>query len=161
MIPLMSVRAQAGVVVRHRDPGDDEFVARLARTAFGEYDRDASQRTLASARARGAVTLVAARGDDPVGFAVVQFGRDAGFLQAIAVKREHRGTGIGRRLLIAAERLTAAHGAAELRLCTAESNLAALDLFLKRGFVIDRDKRTQYPRGQPVCTLKKRLDARR
>jgi ribosomal protein S18 acetylase RimI-like enzyme len=160
MIPAMSVRAQAGVVVRRRDPADDEFVARLARTAFGEYDPAADQRTLASVHARGAVTLIAARGDVLIGFAVVQLGRDTAFLQAIAVRCEHRGTGIGRRLLVAAERLTAVHGARELRLCTAESNLAALDLFLKCGFTIDRDRRSEYPRGQPLRTLRKRLDAR-
>lgn len=108
-------------------------------------------------RARGAVTLIATDGDVAVGFVTIHLGRNPAFISAIAVVRARRGIGVGRRLMIAAERLARADGANELRLCTAEANLAALDLFLKCGFSIQRRPDRRYPRGQPLCALHKHL----
>lgn len=130
---------------RLRRAGDDAFIVALGALAFGEYSLQAPEHSLAMARRFP--TVIALRGDQPVGFAIVQLrGSGDAALQAIAVAETERGRGVGRRLLATAEALAAQRGARCLRLQTAEANAAALELFRKRGFAIER-KLPAYYRG--------------
>jgi ribosomal protein S18 acetylase RimI-like enzyme len=45
----------------------------------------------------------------------------------------------------------------ELRLVTAEANVAALDAFLRAGFVIAERHERFYPRGQNAVSMKRSL----
>ena len=94
--------------------------------------------------------------DRVVGFAVVVHGPTAR-LDAIAVTAEHRGTGVGRQLLAGAERVAKRNGAARMTLATAETNLAALDLFLRSGYRITRRLPRYYSRGQDALEMSKKL----
>lgn len=76
---------------------------------------------------------------------------------AIAVEAAARARGIGGRLMAVAETYAGARGARRLSLQTADANLAALDLFLRRGFRIVRRIRGFYARGQDACLLAKDL----
>lgn len=144
------------VVIREYEAADDEFVARLAADAFGEYTAQPVTHTLSIARTL--TTLIALRGKRRIGFFSADVGRgETANLQAIAVVESERGHGVGRRLIQEFERLARRRGARRLSLSTADSNVAALDLFLKRGFKLERRRERFYPRGQNACILVKEL----
>ncbi len=140
---------------RRRTEEDDAFIVELGRRVFGEYDLD-SARTTASLARRGR-TLVVCNEVQPLGFVILEPpSGGAVYLSAIAVVDEARGKGAGRALLRAAENLAAAEGANRLELTTADSNVAALELFLRSGFVRTASV-GDYGRGQPALRLLKRL----
>jgi ribosomal protein S18 acetylase RimI-like enzyme len=168
--------ATESLSIRGYDTGDDAFIAALAREAFDEFTPHAVSQTLAMVRrCRTLVALqeVARRGAPArsevgatarvarpvrVGFAAIA---DEGYgtvvLNAIAVVRGERGRGIGQRLMLAFEQVARARGARRLELCTADCNLAALDLFYRRGFRLLRRRERFYERGQAACVLVKDL----
>jgi ribosomal protein S18 acetylase RimI-like enzyme len=137
-------------------PSDEAFIADLGRLAFGEYAPDPGVGVLSMAR-RGR-TVVAVEDDDPVGFAIVET-KAAGVahLSAITVAEHARGRGVAHALLRAAENVAKRAGAPALGLVTADSNLAALDLFLHSGFErVERVSR-YYQRGQNAVRMEKIL----
>jgi len=141
--------------IRRADAADEAFIGRLADTAFRDFDPRAREHTLESVRAPGAVTLLALRDDEPVGFAVIEFGRTHAALQAIAVEARERGRGLGARLMHSVEHAARKHGVRSLRLCTAQANVEALGLFMKHGFRIERRMQRFYANGQDACALTK------
>jgi ribosomal protein S18 acetylase RimI-like enzyme len=163
------------LTIRPYDPGDDAFIAELARDAFDEFTPHAVSHTLlmvrrcttlvalqeVAPRGQGSRDAGGAPGPLPrvrVGFAAIaDEGNGTVVLNAIAVARGERGRGIGQRLMVAFEQLARRWGAQRLELCTADCNLAALDLFLRRGFCLVRRRRRFYERGQDACILAKDL----
>lgn len=162
------------ITVRPYETGDDAFIARLADEAFSEYTRRAISHTLAMVRRfttlvaleprrppRGARLSLGPSPPRRVGFVVIGEGESGVFvLNAIAVSDRVRGRGIGHRLMLAFEELAGARGGQRLELVTADSNLAALDLFLRRGFRLVRRRERFYDRGQDACILVKDLPTR-
>jgi len=126
----MEVRALRG--------SDTEFVRELSVEAFTEFSRHAGARTLWMAE--HFTSLVAERAHRQVGFAVVRLQRqpELSELAAIAVREAERGRGVGQALLRAVETRARAHASAGIVLHTADANVAALELFLKRGYRIQR-----------------------
>jgi ribosomal protein S18 acetylase RimI-like enzyme len=153
------VRAsQPAPTIRLAQASDAAFVRRLSAVAFAEYDPGAAGTTAHLMHAPGARTLLAERSGVPLGFVIVQRQRDDSLaLAAIAVTRREQGLGVGRRLMQAAEREAKSQGIGRLTLTTAQANLAALDLFLRSGFVITKRNVVRYWRGQPACHLEKQL----
>jgi ribosomal protein S18 acetylase RimI-like enzyme len=141
--------------LRGRRPSDDAFIVELSHAAFSEYSPDARRRALSSLA--GAGTLIATLAERPVGFAVVRRAGRVCHLDAIAVVETERGRGFGHALLSGAEQHARAQGARTLELVTAEANLAALELFLKSGYRIQRTLSRFYPRGQTAHVLSKEL----
>jgi ribosomal protein S18 acetylase RimI-like enzyme len=119
---------------------DAPFVEGLARAAFGEYSPRAGAPSVQAATLPGVVAIVAASGSGPVGFAMLTMHATQGArfasLDAIAVDEKERGRGVGKALLAGAERAAKKRQAREIKLVTAEANVAALDLFLRAGFSI-------------------------
>ena len=141
---------------------DASFVAELARSAFGEYSPRAGAPSVRAATLPGTTTIVAARGDAPVGFATLSFHRARNTprrasLDAIAVVAAERGKGIGKLLLTGVEKHALERGAVEISLVTAEANLAALDRFLSAGYAIVGRLERYYPRGQNAVSMRKAL----
>ena len=127
---------------RRREPSSRETPSRDTPPAAGGL-----------ARTGGASSRLAR-----VGFAAVGDEGDGVLsLHAIAVVRGERGRGIGVRLMGAFEQLAARRGARRLELCTADYNLAALDLFYRQGFRLQRRRERFYERGQDACILVKDL----
>jgi ribosomal protein S18 acetylase RimI-like enzyme len=137
---------------------DTSFVVELSAQAFSEYSDRAESRAVELACGRGVVTLVAERRGRRAGFAVLRMDdRGEAHLDAIAVTDEARGHGVGRALLAEIEAQATERAARGLSLVTADSNLAALALFLRGGFEIVRRIPRHYPRGQDAVILRKRL----
>ena len=144
--------------IRRGERADEAFAARLGGIAFADFDPRAREHTLSLARARGATTLIACAGAEPLGFTIVEMAGDGVvLLQAIAVEPNARGRGVGSALLRATEQLARKRGSSALRLCTAQANVEALELFLKHGFRIERRLARFYSNGQDACTLVKTL----
>jgi ribosomal-protein-alanine N-acetyltransferase len=143
------------VSIRASKPSDAPFIRELGRAAFGEYSGRAEHGTVQMASE--APTLIAVQNGERVGFAIVQILEPTAHLAAIAVVETARGTGVGAALLHASEKLARDRGSRSLSLTTADSNLAALDLFLKHGFRRTLNQGGQYARGQKTVALAKRL----
>jgi ribosomal protein S18 acetylase RimI-like enzyme len=164
------------LTIRPYDTGDDDFIAGLARDAFDEFTPHAVTHTLLMVRrcttlvalqdvvTRGSPAAAGAEGPPRaarrirVGFAAIaDEGNGTVLLNAIAVVRGERGRGIGQRLMLAFEQLARGRDARRLELCTADCNLAALDLFYRSGFRLVRRRERFYERGQDACILVKEL----
>ena len=138
------------LAVRRSRSADQLFIAELSWRVFAEY----SPRPVVT---DGVTLLVEAQGR-PLGFVTIDTQRDGrAVVLAIAVAPEEQGRGVGRALMRAAEHHARARGARVLQLCTAEANVAALDLFHKSGLSIVRRMPRYYSRGQNACLLAKRI----
>ncbi len=159
------------IAIRPYETGDDAFIAALAGEAFTEFTLRAVSHTLDMVhRSSTLVALqrpglgVARRAQaehEPlrrVGFvALAEESDGVVMLNAIAVIDRERGRGVGRRLMLAFEGFARGRGAERLELCTADCNLAALDLFYRCGFRLLRRRHRFYERGQNACILVKDL----
>jgi len=138
------------VSIRRSRPADRVFVSDLSLRVFAEYSP--------SPVIRDGVTFVAESKRGPLGFVTLETDRDGrAIVLAIAVDPEAQGQGVGDRLMRAAERHARHSGARVLGLCTAEANVAALDLFHKCGLGIVRRLPRFYSRGQNACWLEKKI----
>jgi ribosomal protein S18 acetylase RimI-like enzyme len=154
----MRALSEATFVIQRATPSDARPICELSQVSFAEYDPHAARTTANMMLEPGARTLVAERNGKLLGFIILR--RQAGealAVNAIAVTPTERGRGVGKRLMQAAERYAKSHAISRITLCTAQANLAALDLFLRRGFNITGRTAVYYWRGQPACWLEKRL----
>jgi ribosomal protein S18 acetylase RimI-like enzyme len=168
------MRVEEAIAVRRYQTEDAAFVAALAREAFSEYTPQAVSHTLDMVRRF--TTLVALQpprrpfGSGSIERAVASLelrrvgfvaiggdDREVALLHAIAVDHRERGRGVGRRLMRTFENVARSRGARRLELCTADCNLAALDLFYRSGFRLVRRRERFYARGQNACVLVKDL----
>ena len=153
----MGAVLERAISIRSKTTEDDAFVAQLSAYAFGDFHHQAAATTLHLTRRPGSTTRLAVRGDERLGFVVVERERDGAWISAIAVAPSERGRGVGARLMAEAARLARGSGAARLRLTTAQANVEALELFLKCGFSIERRIPRYYARGQDACVLTRAL----
>ena len=145
--------AHPGLRVRAYRTTDEPFVARLSEDAFAEFSRRPGPLTLSMLRTGS--PLIAERHGRPAGFSVTEFHADrVAHLVAIAVEYRQRGIGVGSALLFAEQARARQRGAQSIELCTADCNLEAIDLFLRRGFRIQRRVPHFYARGQTACILR-------
>ncbi len=93
------------------------------------------------------IVLVAADGGRIVGSVMVGFEGHRGWVYYLAVDPQHRGTGLGRRLIAAAENWLTAQGAPKLQLMVRAENTAALAFYERLG--LER---------QEVVVMGRRLD---
>ena len=148
----MRVDTPTSLQIRQRQSADDPFIGRLAAQAFAEYDGHPAL-TMRRLVQRG-TTWIAWRADAPLGFAVVHpLNGDSVDLCAIAVEEDARGLGIGRALLTHVERAVVSAGMKDIRLHTAQSNLSALELFLKCGFRLEQRLPRFYRGMYDACAL--------
>jgi len=148
------------VSLRRYTPEDAAFAAALSERAFAEYGAQPARYTLSVIERSDTCTWLAIEAGVPVGLVVLELRANQAAILVIAVTESARGRGIGGLLMQAAERHAQSRGAKLLTLCTADANLAALDLFLRRGFRIVRRRPGFYSRRQDACELEKTLVAR-
>lgn len=96
--------------------------------------------------------LVATEGLTVVGYVVADsvpnHGRDIGHVKDIAVSADHRGRGIGRRLLDRSLSVLDASGVTHVKLEVRETNEAAIDLYRQFGFEPHHIVRRYYDDGE-------------
>jgi ribosomal protein S18 acetylase RimI-like enzyme len=152
------------IKARPASAGDEGFVQDLASEVFSAYSRDARRAIQSILRDRGTETLVAEMGSLRAGFIVLQYerlARDFGpwarptvaRVNAIAVRTDAHGRGIGRRLLENAEEAARGRLARSLSLATDERNTRARHLFLGRGFVELARVERYYAGGQTALLM--------
>jgi len=145
-------------LIQKRRSSDDGAISRLAAQAFAEYDLQPAA-TIQRLVQRG-TTWVAWRGETALGFAIVHpVDPSTVELCAIAVDEDYRGLGIGRALLAHVELSLVRAGATQIKLHTAESNVAALELFFKCGFRLVRRLPRFYRGVYDACALTKSVGA--
>ena len=152
-----SAQQASRVSVRRFTPDDAPFVAELSDKSFAEYGARPSRYTLSVIQRPTTRTWLAVEAGVPLGVVVLELDGPRAALLAVAVAERARGRGVGGLLMQAAEQHARSHGVQELTLFTADSNLAALDLFLRRGFRILRRRPGFYSRHQDACELGKLL----
>ncbi|MCU0986942.1 MAG: GNAT family N-acetyltransferase [Acetobacteraceae bacterium] len=94
----------------------------------------------------GRLALIAAEGDEPLGFLLLGLAADEGEIITLAVLPAARRRGLGAALVAAAAREAAARGAARLFLEVAEDNDPARALYARAGFVPVGRRRAYYAR---------------
>lgn len=136
----------AGVRIRDFEPGRDERAAyQTVEDAFNEWpDREPTEfddwaaGVLQRPGFEPWQLLLAVEGDgDVVGVCNVVLSGDSAFVSQLAVRREHRGRGLGRALLLEAFGSGRAHGARRAELST-DSRTGALELYLHVGMEVTR-----------------------
>lgn len=143
--------------IRVLESADAAFVGALGEVAFGEFSRDAARSTLWMAEHHP--TWIALRGDERVGFAILRIPkRGLAELLAIAVAERERGRGVGRALIERAEYAARVRGASGISLHTADANVAAIDLFTKRGFRVVRRLSRYYRDVYDACEMRKTFE---
>jgi len=154
----MPALSEVAIAIRRATLKDARFIEQLSEVAFGEYDPNAPRTTTKMMRETDAQTLIADRDGKSLGFIILHRQSPTVLaVNAIAVTPSERGKRIGQRLMQTAEHYAKAHGITRITLSTAQANLAALDLFLRIGFVITDRSTVRYWRGQPACKLEKRI----
>jgi ribosomal-protein-alanine N-acetyltransferase len=145
--------------IRPADLGDVDAVAAIEATAFSNPWHPQTIRSIvAQGRARVLV------GEDPsegvVGYAVIWWVLDQGELANLAVKENYRGRGLGSALLEQAMAEARDNQVKSLFLEVRESNRAAQNLYLARGFVQVAVRRDYYrnPREDALVLLKTLTD---
>jgi ribosomal-protein-alanine N-acetyltransferase len=110
-----------------------------------------------------AATWIAEGDGRMVGFAVVEWGREAGkgiaYLQTIEVVQGSRGQGIGAELLRLSEGSAEAAGAKRIWLHVDAGNESAIRLYQRYGYVFESRQENYYPRGRAALIGVKRLGA--
>lgn len=145
--------------IRVLESKDAAFILELGASAFGEFSRDAARSTLWMAEHHP--TWIATRSDERIGFAILRVaGKGRAELLAIAVAERERGHGVGRALIERAESAARVRGAPGITLHTADANVAAVDLFRKRGYYVFRHLSRYYRDVYDACEMRKDFEAR-
>lgn len=142
-----------GVAIRDWSVADDDFVAALAQEAFAEYDARPARYLLRVTHRSTTRAWIALEQGQPIGMIVLDGRADSWWVLGVAVTARARARGVGSLLMHTAEQHARTQGARRIGLFTADSNLAALDLFLRRGFRIAGRRTRFYAGGQDACEL--------
>lgn len=162
------MRTTGLVVIRARKSDDDDFIRRLAKTSFARWSQAPGQSIVTMMQSRSAHTVVAEKDGAKLGFAIVSLeslGRPFGpwqrpsvaHLDAIAVERHARGSGIGQVLLAGAEAIAREFGAVCMSLKTARTNRSAQRLFGAAGYQVTLEIPDFYRGGQSALAMTKLL----
>ncbi|MCX8182213.1 MAG: ribosomal protein S18-alanine N-acetyltransferase [Candidatus Methanomethyliaceae archaeon] len=100
------------------------------------------------------IYIVAVIGGEIVGYAIgiIRF-RSLGHIISIAVRKESRGRGIGKKLLKELIKRLSAMGAKKIRIEVRESNEIAINLYKKFGFVTKEKIFGYYPDGEAALVM--------
>ena len=157
--------------IRPAQVDDDDFLISLSARVFRVYAHDAAsamRRMIKSHASKKSAIAIAENGGTRIGFVVVAveaLGRDYGplvrpsvaHLDAIAVRPNMAGQGVGHRLLAWAENAARARGAVSMSLLTAETNVDAQRLFRSAGFQVVATFDEVYLGGQRALSMIKSL----
>lgn len=126
--------------MRIRDAGIEELpeVQHIENSCFGE-ERYSEEVLAAMLEEKGFETFLAEEDDELMGSATVNYRDDlvAAQLVSIAVLPRFRGKGVAKALLAEAEDRVRGRGADRMVLQVSVTNVAALNLYLHQGYVLE------------------------
>jgi ribosomal protein S18 acetylase RimI-like enzyme len=137
--------------IRPAAPVETAELRRIVTAFFGHDDQIMFGRTFPIAEQ---TNLVADAGGAVAGLVSLRVDGTDGLLVALAVPPLYQGLGVGSALLSAAIQRLAADGARLVSVATTNDNAPALELYQRRGFVIEEVRP-----GELAAALEKRLGA--
>jgi len=143
-------------VIREFKSEDFEKLWRMDQECFAPGIAYSKQELRSFVRHKGVFTLVATEADEIRGFIVAQSG-EIGHVITIDVSPRLRRSGVGSRLLMAAEERLAANGSRRVGLETAVDNIGALSFYKRHGYSVVRTWPRYYANGVDALVLKKDL----
>ncbi len=144
-------------VIRDFQPEDFETLWRMDQECFPPGIAYSKQELKAYVRHRGVFTLVAADAKDGIGGFIVAHEGPTGHIITIDVIAAARRSGVGSRLLQAAEERLRSGGSRAVGLETAVDNLAALAFYKRHGYSVVRTWPRYYSNGVDALVMKKAL----
>jgi ribosomal protein S18 acetylase RimI-like enzyme len=128
----------SSLVVRRAHVRDARHMYMIHVRSLAGVDREGLDwfRGLLRVRSRRVKALVAVLNREVVGFTIAYKGRDRAYIDYLAVDPRYRGMGIGSRLLRELEQLLAREGVEEVGLSVKDSNMQALQFYIKNGYVV-------------------------
>ncbi len=160
-VPIEADRHETTVHLRRGRPEDADAIRSLTREAYAKWVLVIGREPLPMT-ADYATALRDHRfdllwlGETIVGVVETIPRADHLLIENLAVAPAHQGRGFGRMLLVRAEELAAASGHAEIRLYTNKLFAENVNLYQKRGYLIDREETWT---GGVIVHMAKRLDA--
>jgi ribosomal protein S18 acetylase RimI-like enzyme len=148
--------------IRKGRPSDAACLAELEERIFAS-DRISRRRFAVLAKRPSAFVVVALRGADILGYAILltRRGIRSARLYSLAVAPEAAGQGIGRRLLDAMERAARRWGALRLRLEVRADNERAIRLYEEAGYALIGRRAEYYSDGMTALLYARDLTASR
>jgi [ribosomal protein S18]-alanine N-acetyltransferase len=145
-------------VIREFKPEDFEVLWRMDQECFPPGVAYSKRELKEYVRHRGSFTLAASDADTGTiaGF-IVAHQAPTGHVITIDVIAEARRSGVGSRLLQAAEDRLLAGGSSAVGLETAVDNIAALAFYKRHGYSVIRTWPRYYPNGVDALVLQKEL----
>lgn len=145
-------------VIRDFEPEDFETLWHIDQQCFPPGISYSKRELRAYLAYRGAFTLVAVDTDsnESQGFIVAQSG-NRGHIITIDVVAAARRSGVGSKLIKAAEETLQAKGCRAVDLETAVDNLGALSFYKRHGYSVIRTWPRYYSNGVDALVLEKRL----
>jgi len=144
-------------VIRDFQPEDFETLWRMDQECFPPGIAYSKQELKGYVRHRGVFTLVAADAKDGIGGFIVAHSGPTGHIITIDVVAAARRSGMGSRLLQAAEERLRSGGSRAVGLESAVDNLAALAFYKRHGYSVIRTWPRYYSNGVDALVLKKAL----
>lgn len=153
-----SRRSLAGVTIRGAEPNDIDALLAIETRVF-PTDRLERRNFRHAVRSPTMVCLVAAGAEDALGYVMVERRRNsaAARLTSIAIAPQATGAGLGRSLLLAAEKEALAAGSTRMRLEVRADNKAARTLYEKTGYRLVETLAAYYEDGATALRYEKAL----
>ena len=133
-------KAKSGFALRVYLPADFDALLALDQQCFVEGIAYTAAELGRYIRRRGSFTIVAAdeRGGSIAGFVIAHLQRDYGWIVTLDTRADARRSGLGSRLMAAAEERLRAAGAVAIVLEVAVNNLPAVNFYKRLGYTIIR-----------------------
>jgi ribosomal-protein-alanine N-acetyltransferase len=130
--------AKSGSILRDYRPADFDALLALDQQCFVEGIAYTGAELGRYIRRRGSFTIVADDQSGIAGFVVAHMQRDYGWIVTIDTRADVRRSGLGTRLMTAAEERLRAAGAVAVVLEVAVNNLPAVNFYKRLGYTIIR-----------------------
>ena len=157
-MPLSLYNVAVAIVVRDYIPEDFESLWRMDQECFPPGISYSKQELSGFVRHRGSFTLVATDDKEKLQGFIVAHCAASGHVITIDVGPSTRRSGVGSRLLRAAEERMRAAGCRAVGLETAVDNLTALSFYKRHGYDVIRTRPRYYSNGVDALVLKKDLN---
>jgi ribosomal-protein-alanine N-acetyltransferase len=151
--------AKSEVVLRDYSPADFDALLALDQQCFVEGIAYTGAELGKYIRRRGAITIVAEGAAGSIaGFLVAHVQRDYGWIVTIDIRESARRTGLGSRLMAAAEERLRAARVSAIVLEVAVNNLGAVGFYKRLGYTITRTIPRYYLDSLDAFQMAKRME---